>query len=138
MFIRLLIVTFVVALAMSTFVALLFSRPISKILSRVVAEGLAPSWRRYILFATYVVGIAGGVRLWDIEKYITPDKEGKLLQLTSDRWIIEVYKCIIGALESVAWMLLVFFLFALIAYVIERGFEMRKSVAKGDKVEGVA
>jgi len=137
MFLRLLIVTFVVALAMSTLVVLLFYRPISRILTRVVAEDLAPSWRRYILFATYVVGIAGGARLWDIEKYITPDKEGKLLQLNPDRWIVEVYKSVIGSLEGIAWMLLVFFLFALIAYVIERGFEMRRLAAKGDKVERV-
>ena len=138
MFVRLLIVTFLVALAMSTFVALLFSRPINKILKRVVAEDLAPSWRRYILFAIYVVGIAGGVHLWDMEKYVDPDKEGKIIQLTPDRWIIEIYKCIIGSLEGIAWMLLIFFLFALVAYVIERGFEMKRSASKSDKAEGVA
>jgi len=90
MFSRLLVVTFVVALAISAFVALLFSRPIGKILSRLVAEELAPTGPRYILFAPFVVGISGGVRLWEIEKYVTPDKQGKLLQLTSDRWVIEV------------------------------------------------
>jgi len=127
MFVRLLIVTFAVALAMSTFVALLFYRPIGRILSRLVSEELAATWRRYILFATFVVGISGGARLWEIEKYITPDKEGNLLKLTSDRWIIEVYKTVIGSLQSIAWMLLVFFLFALIAYVTVRGFEMRKA-----------
>ncbi len=136
MFIMLLIVTFVVALAMSTFVALLFSRPITKVLSRLVTEELAPTWRRYILFATYVVGISGGVPIWDIEKYVTPDKDGRLLQLTSDRWVIEVYKSITGSLQGIAWMLLVFFLFALIAYVVVRGFEGRKAVVKGDRVEG--
>lgn len=137
MLVRLLIVTFAVSLVMSTVVALLFFRPISRILGRVVAEELAPSWRRYILFAIYVVGIGGGVRLWDIERYITPDKDGTLLQLTSNRWIIEVSKSIMGSLQSIAWMLLVFFLFALVAYVVERGFEMRKSAEKGDKLEVV-
>jgi len=127
MFTTLLIVTFVIALVISALVALLFSRPIGKILSRLVSEELAPTWQRYIIFAIYVVGISGGTRLWEIEKYITPDKEGKLLQLTHDRWIIEVYKSVIGSLQSIAWMLLVFFLFALIAYVTVRGFEMRKS-----------
>ena len=33
---------------------------------------------------------------------------------------------IIGTLQSVAWMLLVFFLFALIAFVIVKGLESRK------------
>jgi len=132
MFVTLLIVTFVIALAMSTLVAFLFARPITKILSRLVSEELAPTWRRYILFAIYVVGISGGVRLWDIEKYITPDKEGKLLQLTSERWIIEVYKSVIDSLQSIAWMLLIFFLFALISYVIVRGFEMKKQIPKSE------
>ena len=127
MFVKLLIVTFIVALAMSAFVAVLFSRPIGRILDRLVSKELATTWHRYILFATFVVGITGGARLWEIEKYITPNKEGKLLQLTSDRWIIEVYKTVIGSLQSTAWMLLVFFLFALIAYVTVRGFEMRKA-----------
>jgi hypothetical protein len=138
MFITLLIVTFIIALAMSTLVALLFRKPIFKILSRLVTDELAPMWQRYILFATYVVGISGGVPLWDIEKYVTPDKDGKLLQLTSDRWIIEVYKSIIGSLQSIAWMLLIFFLFALVAYVVVRGFEARRQGAKGGTSEGAA
>jgi hypothetical protein len=41
--------------------------------------------------------------------------------------VIEVYKTLIGTLQSVAWMLLVFFLFALLAYVVVRGFELRRS-----------
>jgi len=127
MFVVLLVVTFVVALAMSALVALLFARPIGKILNRLVTEELAATWRRYILFATFVVGISGGARLWEVERYITPDKEGKVLQLTADRWVIEVYKTVLGSLQSIAWMLLVFFLFGLIAYVTVRGFEMRKS-----------
>jgi hypothetical protein len=138
MFITLLIVTFIIALAMSTLVALLFRKPIFKILSRLVTDELAPMWQRYILFATYVVGISGGVPLWDIEKYVTPDKDGKLLQLTSDRWIIEVYKSIIGSLQSIAWMLLIFFLFALIAYVVVRGFEGKRQATKSNIVEGAA
>jgi hypothetical protein len=132
MFVTLLIVTFIIALAMSTLVAILFRKPINKILSRLVTEELAPTWQRYILFATYVVGISGGVPLWDIEKYITPDKEGRLLQLTSDRWIVEIYKSVIGSLQSIAWMLLVFFLFALVAYVVVRGFEAKRAPAKSE------
>jgi hypothetical protein len=125
-FLHLLLVTFLIAAATSTGVALLFARPIHKILARLVSETLAPIWQRYILFAIYIVGISGGVRLWDLERYITPDKEGTLLVLNSDRWLLEVYKTVMGALQSVAWMLLIFFLFALIAYVVVRGFEMRR------------
>jgi hypothetical protein len=133
MFITLLVVTFLIAAAMSTVVALLFSRPINKILSRLVSDELAPMWRRYVLFAIYVVGISGGVRVWDVEKYITPNKEGQAIVLNSDRWVIEVYKTIIGALQSAAWMLLIFFLFALIAYVIVRGFEWKRTISIPEK-----
>jgi hypothetical protein len=125
-FVALLVITFLLAAVTATGVALLFSRPVNKILGRLVSEQLAPIWRRYILFAIYVVGISGGVRVWDVERYITPDKEGKLLALNSDRWVIEIYKTIIGTLQSVAWMLLIFFLFALVAYVVLRGFELRR------------
>jgi hypothetical protein len=133
MFITLLVVTFLIAAATSTVVALLFSRPINRILSRLVSDELAPMWRRYVLFAIYVVGISGGVRVWDVEKYITPDKEGQILALNSDRWVIEIYKTIIGALQSTAWMLLIFFLFALLAYVVVRGFEWKRTTGSPEK-----
>jgi len=131
MFFALLLTTFVIATAVSAGIALLFSRPIRRILGRLVSEELAPIWQRYIIFAIYVVGISGGVRVWDVEKYVTPDKDGTLLVLNSDRWIIEVYKTIMGALASVAWMLLIFFLFALVAYVVVRGFEQKRAGGTG-------
>lgn len=131
MFLTLLLVTFCLAAATATGTALLFAKPINKILGRLVSEQLAPVWRRYIVFAIYVVGISGGVRVWDVERYITPDRDGTLLVLTSDRWVVEIYKTIIGTLQSVAWMLLIFFLFALVAYVVLRGFELKRSGTDG-------
>ena len=127
MFMTLLLVVFVIAVTTSTIAAVLFSKPVSKILVRLITEELAPTWKRYSTFAIYVVGISGGVRIWEMEKYITPDKEGKLLILTSDRWIIEIYKTIVDSLQSIAWMLLVYFLFALVGYVILRGFEVKRN-----------
>ncbi|MDT8068710.1 MAG: hypothetical protein ROO76_11160 [Terriglobia bacterium] len=127
MFGTLLIVTFLVAAATAVVTAVVFSVPVKKIMARLVSDELAPIWRRYIMFAVLVVGIAGGVRVWDLEKYITPDKDGKLLALTSQRWGLEIYKTVIGSLQSVTWMLLIFFLFTLIAYVVVRGFELRKA-----------
>ena len=68
------------------------------------------------------------MRVWDLEKYITPRaKEEIPIALNYDRWILEIYKTVVGTLQSVAWMLLVFFLFALLAYVVVRGFELRRS-----------
>lgn len=127
MFEMLIIVTFLVAAGTAVGAAVVFSSAVRKILARLVSDELAPIWKRYIMFAVLVVGIAGGVRVWELERYITPDKDGKLIALTSERWGLEIYKTIIGSLQSVTWMLLTFFLFTLLAYVVVRGFELRKA-----------
>jgi len=127
MFLTLLVVTFLIAIATSALVASLFSRPVKKVLDRLVSDDLGSTWRRYTIFAVYVVGISGGVRVWDLERYITPRTKDDLpIALNSARWVLEVYKTIVGTLQSIAWMLLVFFLFALLAYVVVRGFELRR------------
>jgi hypothetical protein len=127
MFLTLLGVTFLIAVICSAITAQLFDRSIRTILDRVVAEDrLSAVWHRYVKFAIYVVGISGGVRIWDLEKYITPQTKGQLpIVLNSDRWVLEVYRTIIGTLQSVAWMLLLFFAVALIGFVIVKAFEVR-------------
>lgn len=126
MFIVLLMVSFLIAVAASACVVQLFAKPIATILARIVTETLGTAWQRYITFAIYVVGVSGGVRIWELEKYITPrTKDVEPLILTPNRWTLEVYRTLIETLQSIAWMLLVFFVFALIAYVIMRGFELR-------------
>jgi hypothetical protein len=127
MFITLLITTFVIAFVVSTIVVLLFARPISKILDRIISDQISRAWSKYLKFAIYVTGISSGVRIWNLEKYITkPHYEGsEIVRLTTERWVLEVYRTIIGTLQGVAWMLLVFFVFALVAYVIVRAFEMK-------------
>ncbi len=127
MFITLLIVNFLVAFLVCFIIAFIFKTPISKIIHRLVVEDIYTTWSKYILFAIFVVGISGGVRIWDLEKYITPQsKDSSIIILTQERWILELYRTIIGTLQSVAWMLLLFFIFALIAFVIVKGLEMRK------------
>lgn len=128
MIITLLIVTFIVAFAVASIVVLVFSKPIDGILSRIIPEEISSAWARYLKFAIYVVGIGGGVRVWSLEKYLTlqePYKE--IVPLTSDRWVLEIYETIIGTLQSTVILLLVFFVFALIALVIVRVFELRKA-----------
>ncbi len=130
MFMTLLAVNFIVAFAVCLIVATIFRSPITRILQRLVTEDLYAAWSKYVTFAIYVVGLSGGVRVWDLEKYITPKTEGSAtLELTQDRWVLEIYRTIIGTLQSNAWMLLLFFLFALIAYVIVKGLEARKAKA---------
>jgi len=128
MFITLLVATFIISFAVSTIVVLFFSRPLDKILDRIISDQISGAWSKYLKFAIYVTGISSGVRIWDLEKYITKSqvyKDAEIVQLTTERWVLEVYRTIIGTLQGVAWMLLVFFVFALVAYVIVRVFEMK-------------
>ena len=134
MIIVLLVSTFVIAFAVASLVVFIFNKPIAGILKRVVPADISYAWARYLTFAIYVVGIGGGVRVFDFEKYVTlqePYKE--IVQLTSDRWMLEIYATVIGTLQSTAMVLLVFFVFALIAVVIVRIFETRTAKTEAQK-----
>ena len=86
-----------------------------------------------------MVGVSAGVRIYAIEKYITPqrhDREARIIELTSERWILELYRTIIESLQGIAWMLLVFFVFALIAYPGRRvGAGYRAGSARGPRAQ---
>lgn len=135
MFFTLLLVTFVAAFAVSFLVARFFDSPIDGILKRIVPDDISTAWVKYMKFAIYVVGISRGVRVWELERYITPmfyAENEQLLQLTSERWVLELYRTVIGTLQGIAWLLLVFFVFALIAYVIVRAFEFKHRARGGE------
>ena len=86
MFITLLIVTLLIALATSLLVMRLFDKMIRKILDRLVSAELSAAWNRYLSFAVVVVGVSGGVRVWSLEKYITArTDEGEPIVLNADR-----------------------------------------------------
>jgi hypothetical protein len=105
----LLAATFGIAFVVASLVVVIFTRPVDRILKRVVPVDISSAWTRYLQFAIYVVGIGGGVRIWEFEKYLTP---------------VEPYRQV-----STAMVLLVFFVFALIAVVIVRGLESRSARA---------
>ena len=127
MIIKLLIITFLLSFIVAVLVAWFFRKPVSAIMSRIVGDPLGSAWVRYLMVAIVVVGVSGGVRPWDYEKYITPMKDQPVLVLNSDRWVLELYRTVIGTAQSITWMLLVFFVFALIAYVLLRGAELRQA-----------
>ncbi len=128
MFFALMFATLAIASAVSFLVVRLFDKPVSTILNRIVSSELSPAWLKYLRFAIYVVGISGGVRIWDLEKYISPqERDAQPLVLTPERWMLEIYRTLLETLQSIAWMLLVFFVFALIAYVVVRAFELKHS-----------
>jgi hypothetical protein len=126
MFFTLLLVTFILSLAVSYGVVRTFDKPVGEIFSRIIQDPISGVWQKYIKFAAYVVGISGGVRIYQLERYISaPHKDMKILVLTPERWTLEVYRTIIETLQSLAWMYLVVFLFALLAFVIVKGFELK-------------
>ncbi|MCF7980774.1 MAG: hypothetical protein K9K86_02245 [Pseudomonadales bacterium] len=126
MFFTLLLVTFSLSIAVSFGVVKTFDNAIASIFSRIIQDQISSVWQKYIRFAAYVVGISGGVRIYQLERYISaPHKDTEVLALNSERWTLEVYRTIIETLQSLAWMYLVVFIFALIAYVIVRGFELK-------------
>lgn len=128
MFFTLLLVTFGLSITVSFGVVLLFKKPIGEIFHRIIKDPISVAWQKYITFATYVVGISGGVRIYQLERYISAQyKDGEILELTLERWTIEVYRTIIETMQSIAWMYLIIFIFALIAYVIVRGFELKNT-----------
>ncbi|HBR98094.1 MAG TPA: hypothetical protein DD979_12055 [Gammaproteobacteria bacterium] len=131
MFFTLLLVTFALSIAVSFGVVKAFDNGIASIFSRIIQDQISSAWQKYIKFAAYVVGISGGVRVYQLERYISaPHKDTDVLVLNSERWTLEVYRTIIETLQSLAWMYLVVFIFALIAYVIVRGFELKNKKSR--------
>jgi len=129
MFLTLLLITFLIAFAVSAVVVRVFANPIDRILKRIIADEISTAWLKYLKFAILVVGVSAGVRIHELEKYITPNQwqeDAKIIELTQERWVLELYRTIIETLQGIAWMLLVFFVFALVAYVIVRIAELRE------------
>jgi hypothetical protein len=134
MFLILLLVTLVVALLTSALTARFFDRPVARILTRIVGEELADAWHKYIMFTIWVVGVSGGVQLWELQKYIANKGDaGTPPPMTMMSWVMEIYRTVIGSLQSIATMLLLFFLCGMIAIVIMRGFERRRRQEEPDE-----
>ena len=119
MFYLLLLTTLFVALLSSFLVFKFFRNAIKGVLELIVPQELTKAWLKYLRFAIYIVGVSSGVRVWEIERYMPGQGDGReTLVLTNQRWVLEVYRALIEALQSISTLLLVFFIFALLAYVI--------------------
>ena len=74
-------------------------------------------------------------------RYITAPQwaeKAKIIVLTPERWVLEVYRTVIETLQGIAWMLLAFFVVALLAYVMVRLSELKRgsNVAAASPVAG--
>lgn len=131
MFLVMLLVTLVVSLLTAVLTARFFDQAVDRILTRIVGEDLAGSWHKYLQFAIVVVGVSGGVQLFELQKYIANSGDsGTPPPLTFMSWVLEIYRTVISTLQSIAWMLLLFFLCGMVALVIMRGMEVRRKEPK--------
>ncbi|RKX26343.1 MAG: hypothetical protein DRP47_08340 [Candidatus Zixiibacteriota bacterium] len=129
-FLLLLIVTLAIAIAVSIIVLAFFRKPVDKIFHRIIGEEIADAWRKFLTFALFVVGISSGVNIWKLEQFIQPaSPDEKITELTAEYWGLEIYRTIIHTLGGLAWALLLFFVVALIAFVLVKRGEMK--AAKG-------
>jgi hypothetical protein len=127
-FLLLLIVTLVIAVVTAFLVIFFFRKPIDKIFGRIIGEDLATAWRKFLTFALFVVGVSSGVSIWELQRFIQPaTKDAVKPVLTPEYWGLEIYRTIIQTLGGMAWALLVFFVVALIAFVIVRRKEAKAS-----------
>lgn len=125
-FVLLLTTTLVVSLLVSFIVMFFFRKPVDKIFQRVIGEDIATAWRKFLMFALVVVGVSSGVNIWRLERFVEPVAEGAAKPvLTAEVWGVEVFRSIIQTLGGMAWALLIFFIVALIAFVIVKRGEMK-------------
>ena len=128
MFLILLLVTLLISAGISIAVIAAFSKPMNAILYRIIADAISAAWLKYMKFAILVVGVSSGVRVREFEQYLAParwERNAHGVDFTAERWLLELYRTAIETVQGIAWMLLVFFMFALVAFVIVRFAESR-------------
>jgi hypothetical protein len=126
MFLILLLVTLAVSLLTSVLCARFFDQSVERVLARIVGADLADAWHKYIVFAIVVVGVSGGVQLFELQKYVANTGDASAPPpLSSMSWILEIYRTMLESLQAIAWMLLLFFLCGMIALVVMRAMEQR-------------
>lgn len=120
MVVSLLLVTLLVSSVICFIVNLAFHKTTMKMLQKLFPDEIASAYRKYLAFALYVIGVGGGVRMHDIERYIVPSpgSDKSPLILTDERWTLEMVRTVIETMQAMAWALFLFFLIVLIAYLI--------------------
>ena len=127
-FILLLTVSLLVAVIVTTIVVLFFRKHVDKILGRIIQDEISIAWGKFITFALYVIGISSGVNVWRLEKIVAPEGEGIIKPvLNAEYWGLTIYRTIIDTLGGMAWALFLFFVVALIAFVIVKRGETKRA-----------
>lgn len=120
MFFLLIAGNFILVALVSVIVMKIFSKSVDKILNRVIKDEISLEWSKYIKFSAIVVGISSGMPTYTLSQYLPNEniEKYKPLVLTSERMVLEVYQTIIETLQGMAYAYCLFFIIALLAYVI--------------------
>lgn len=128
MFFTLLFVLLGVSAVITILVVLFFKKYIQAILKRLIGEPLYKSWEKFIIFALFVVGISSTVNPHRLEKYVLKRNTDQIItELSADAWFLEIYQTMLTVLSSLSVSLMSFFIIALIAFIIVRGLELKKT-----------
>lgn len=137
MFYLLILSNFIIATLTSVIIIYMFSKSINKIMERIINDPINTTWAKYTKFAGLVVGISSGIRIYEMEKYINPityaTDKATILELTTERWFLEIFRTLIETVQGLAWMFFVFFVISLLAYVVVRVSELKYIKKEGDK-----
>lgn len=113
-----LLFSLMLSLFLSFFVYQLFSHSILMILNKLVDSEFARAYHRYLKFALILVGVSNGTNVYRLTNLMSEENKHLDISMGSDRFFLEIYQVCIETLGSVAWVLFLFFIVSLIAYLI--------------------
>lgn len=108
------VLAYAAAAAVAALTTALFSRPIDRVLSRMIQDELVSAWSLFIKFALFVTTFTGGMPATDVGKYVGFVPPAVALPVAGDGTMF-VMKSVGAALLSASWFLMVFFAVTLTA-----------------------
>jgi hypothetical protein len=90
---------------------------LNRILDHLASQPLAHAWRKCLNWAIILVGLQGGVRVWELENFAL--SQNKIPFNTNPLyWILEIYRVFIDTAQSCIWVIILFLLVALLVEAI--------------------
>jgi len=131
--------SFVVAVVISWLLAWLFKIPVQNLLRYLVERDVAEAWAKYVWLLLLVVGVASGTRIRLLEEYLAApswNQPAIQSQMTQAFGVLEMYRTLIGAVEGIAWMLVLLALIGIGAYFVIRKNKANHIQAAGNTKNG--
>jgi len=118
-----LLLNLLIALSISFLLIKIFDKSITGIIKRIIPEDINSGWILYIKLAIFLVGVSGGVNIFRLDEAINVRPQ---LFFSFSNFILELYKTAFDTLKAITWLLLIFFIISLIAYIMIRAAESKK------------